>query len=95
MSRRAWALWWLVVVLLGSAQVWLAYARRETLAEAHRLAERKRALLLRVEKLKLERAALLRPHRLQRLAAEFGMGPPKPSQVQRDEGSAHEAAPPH
>ena len=95
MSRRAWALWWLCVALLGVAQAWLAYARREALAEAHRLAEHKRALLLRVEKLHLERAALLRPHRLQRLAAQLGMGPPRPEQVQRDEGHAHEAASPH
>ncbi len=85
MSRRGWLLWWLLVALLGAGQAWLAHARRATLARAHALAERERALLLRIEKLELERAALLRPHRLRRLAARLGMGPPRPEQVRRDE----------
>jgi len=70
--------------LLAGVQVWLSHARYDISRQSKALQAERSDLNYRINQLQLERASLIRPERLRRIARDqLGMGPPKARQVVR------------
>ncbi|MDX8413169.1 MAG: cell division protein FtsL [Mariprofundales bacterium] len=72
----------LLLALLSGAQVWVSHARYDLSRHSKALMSQLSDMRYRVHQLELERATLIRPERLRRIARDhLGMAPPQSGQV--------------
>lgn len=72
---------------LGLASVWLNIERMDTAYELRRLESKLHETGQHMDKLTVERDALLSPTHMRRLAERFGLAQPAPEQIRRVPGA--------
>ena len=77
-----------LALALGLSLVWLNIERVDLAYELRSLKTRRAELVVLNDKLRTERDHLTSPNTLRRLAAKHGLGPARPGQLRRLDGTA-------